>query len=430
MEEAIASPPYHSPPGSEIALSTMPRSVGQVLMLVLGGILLTLSFVVWTAYVILPFLYQSSDNGLRQNALLASIGALMSVNGALLLVAGWRRPRSIDIVRAPPHLFIVFPILFFISLLLGQGALWLSSLSAWAFPPFHVLASLLSSVTILAFAAPRLANSSARSLAVGFAWGGVGTVIIAFVSEIVLGVLFVLFGAVGAVALLGQDGIRELSALLRSNPSQLDLPRLAQLLEATPWVLVLIGGLVVIFLSLLVPLIEESTKAMLPIIRISRQSITMSQALWWALCAGAGYAFSENLLNGLNALEFWSIGMGLRGGTSFMHIATTGTVGLAFFGGFIERRYRRMIALFVLAISMHGFWNLTAISVSVAAVAIGARSFNSIPQELGVLLFSLISILVVLIACSLLWIIFLVRWSRQHDSNSYQSSEHVSMIAS
>lgn len=420
---------HNDVPSERSEISGIGSDAARAIPVAIGILLVGLSFIAWFAYLVLPLFSRSSDEVVGQNAVVASVGGLLTVSGILLLISGLGA-EEFGISWIPPHLFALFPVLFVLSLLIGQGALWIKTAAAWTFPPIHVMASILTSLMILAYAAPRLANSSMRGLALSFAWGGVGSVVIAFVSEIALGVILLLIGAMGAVALLGPNDLNQLGHLLSTSPANLEVPGLTSILAANPQLFVFIGVLVFIFLSLLVPLIEETSKAVLPAIRILRRPVTISQALWWALCAGAGYAFSENLLNGLNAIGIWFVGMGLRGGTSFMHIATTGTVGIAFYSGFVERRFGRMIALFLLALSMHGFWNLAAISLSALALTVSTHSLGLVPEGYaGLLLASLILVLALLIVASLLWIVFLVRWCQRRDSVIRQPGEFVSMPA-
>jgi hypothetical protein len=191
--------------------------------------------------------------------------------------------------------------------------------------------------------------------------------------------------------------------------------------------LIIVAAAAVLLLSVIVPLVEETLKGLAAAVAIWRYRPAAGQALLWGLAAGAGYAFSENLLNASGSVPsaagsacLWAPVIVIRAGTSLVHMAATATVALGWFNLLVLRRRAGSIPFFLAALAAHGFWNLIAILLGSALSNLNicqdpARIFagSSGLASAGALL-----IIALLLALAGLWIVALVTWARSASGNA------------
>ena len=89
---------------------------------------------------------------------------------------------------------------------------------------------------------------------------------------------------------------------------------------------------------------------------------------------GAGYAFFESLFLPQPGEE-WAITMVARAGTPLIHAFNTGLVCWGLAEGVRRRRWLLAAGAYVLAVGLHGMWNLAAIGIGLASI--GAESSAS-----------------------------------------------------
>jgi RsiW-degrading membrane proteinase PrsW (M82 family) len=76
--------------------------------------------------------------------------------------------------------------------------------------------------------------------------------------------------------------------------------------------------------------------------------------------SGSAYALIETL--GVSAQsEEWASLLLARVGTGLLHVTTTAIMGTAIFYAFQERRYLRLLGMYILSVSLHGLWNALAL---------------------------------------------------------------------
>ena len=146
--------------------------------------------------------------------------------------------------------------------------------------------------------------------------------------------------------LLGMDEIAEQATIMLSDP------------------FILIALLV--FGSVLVPLIEELFKPVAVWLLIGRP-LSPNDGFILGVISGAGYAIFENLALSANSGADWAIVTIARLGTTLLHSVTAGMVGYGIVMTFRHRKYLRWPLMYIIAVLMHGAWNASVISGSVAA---------------------------------------------------------------
>lgn len=400
---STASPPY--------------RTLAMV-AIGIGALLLLASVCAALAFVLVPTM--SSDQALVTNTSVLSLGAVTLGYGTLLLFIGLalRQGKLTAPIRLPsPILFIV---LFVVVLIIGQIILARNIATTYSFPFFHVLASLLVPLTVLAYAIPRLGPASLRSMLAQFTWGGLVTIALALVFELLIGsVLFVLAVLAFAFA-LGTERLTALVEQLRFSTS--DPQRIIQVLSQDPFAILIAAVTAILLFVVIVPLLEELIKATGPALLISRRSrahatVTKSEALLWGLAAGAGYAFTENMFNAQGTLtdltsptSFWAVIMLLRAGTSLMHITATATVSIGWYHALVNKNKSRLVLLLAAATLAHAIWNSTAL-LAFGASAVNNANGNS--ALLSTLFVSIVwSCLALLFILFLIWLRRLIRWAQ------------------
>lgn len=389
--------------------------------LVVGGLLACLGVCGALVFIFLPR-FQAAQ-ALATNTALASFVALTLLYGSSLLLLGIALPRGrlTRTVRLPAPLLLIA--LFGAAIVVGQSILTINIGAAYLFPIWHILAALLAPLAVLAFIIRRLPPMSVRVAWTQFAWGGLVTVLFALTFEFVIGVVLLVLVAMFLMLWLGPARVIALATAAARAEGIEERLRVAQ---QEPGIL-LVGGLAALLLfTVLAPLLEEIIKSLGPAILLARQrrdrvaQLTRSHAVLWGLVAGAGYAFTENLLNTQGALGepaaglgLWAGVMTLRLGTSIMHMAATATVSAGWYGAVVQGKLVRLPLFLGLAWMGHGLWNLAALvlgSISVLAlVQVGGGQY----LFGGALILLVLFVLVILCAASLAWLLALMHWTER-----------------
>jgi len=388
-----------------------------------GSLLVAASLCAGGVFLVVPFALQTDT--LAANTAVLSIASILLIYGALLVWVG--RALRDNRLRAPfrlPAPSIVLGALF-LTLAIGQTILFANILPALWFPIWHVLASLLFPLAVLSFSARRLDAVSIRSVLAQFTWGGLVTVGLALILELIVGVFLMLLAALGIAAILGPSALDNLVQTFTRAPT--DIEQLVEIILQRPLAIFIAGGAALLWVILLVPLMEELLKAIgvaFLLRRRARQALwpTRGNAVLWGLAAGAGFAFSENLLNGQGALNnpnaqtgAWASAMILRAGTSLMHMVMTATVAVGWHEALVARHPIRLPLLLLAAMLAHAIWNTVAVlqgSVSVARTA--DTPLASASTVLSVLTLALLALLFI---GYIYWLRALLQWAR-HDADS------------
>ena len=328
------------------------RDIVRISMAVTGGALALTGLALAALWAVAPFIWR--DNPVATNTLIAAGAALGVLYGLLLFVQAFRGQ---DAPAPWPPVWILA--LLWVGVLV-IGTLTLAgvegdALAAWIFPPLHVLGVGLPIVALLAIGAQR-SQAPAGRLAVQFAYGG--TVAFLLSLGIEAGLLLAL-GAIGT-ALLGQAAL--LTTLVQSLVNG-DLVALGDL-RTPPGLLVV----VVLARVLLIPVVEEATKA-LTIPWWAGWEPSQARALAWGLAAGLGFALSEGLLlrpAAPVAGAWWPALVGLAG-VALVQGMCTALVGVMWWRGRVRRRPLNLVVGYLLAVALHAFWNIGGIARALVA---------------------------------------------------------------
>lgn len=201
------------------------------------------------------------------------------------------------------------------------------------------------------------------------AWGALGvsltlTPFILFMLEAL--VVIVIFFIVVFYAVANPEVGAEFERLSTQFMS-LDIQSQEALRLLTPYILkpaVIIP--VMIFFSILIPLLEELFKP-LAVWLLAWKLDSAAQGFAFGALSGAGFAIWETF-NVSGQIDEWGILLFTRIGTGLLHITTSALMGGAIYMAIRERHYLRLLGTYLLAVLLHGLWNASAVTVSFSAV--------------------------------------------------------------
>jgi RsiW-degrading membrane proteinase PrsW (M82 family) len=124
--------------------------------------------------------------------------------------------------------------------------------------------------------------------------------------------------------------------------------------------------LILLFLSVIVPLIEEAFKPIGVWFLVGRDPTPMD-GFAAGIISGTGYALFENLGNISLGLS-WSTVVLARIGTSVLHIFTAGLIGYTLALAWKENRYLRLGVAYLSAVLIHGIWNALTVLSTIAGL--------------------------------------------------------------
>jgi RsiW-degrading membrane proteinase PrsW (M82 family) len=316
------------------------------------------------------------------------IAASLAFTGVLLLPSAWYSWKHIthpgfEPVSRPERksfgliLTIVVLVLVAGSLFLGDWASKDDRVS-WVFLPFlNLLATGLPALWLVYIGTHGLLPTAPKRKWGVFATGLVLGPFIILILEILV------FIAVGFLAILSIMIDPKLSSQLNSLANRLQVvsPNIDAMLNTLlPYLLnpgVLFLGFV--FVSVLVPLIEETLKP-IGVWFLAGQKITPAMGFGYGVISGAGFGLFENLGNTSGGGDTWALIAAARITTLLLHCFTAGLVGWALASAWSQRRYLRLAVSFIAAILIHGLWN--GMSIMSAVSSLQGVANISIPASL------------------------------------------------
>ena len=349
-----------------------------------------------------------------------SLSVLILATG-LGLVLAWHTWRAIRGYPSPvfrPRRIGLLILLFPLSLVLGQSVLALDLLPLVTFPLFHVTATILPAVIILALVSRGLGTmTSRRDVAFQVSSGAFLSAPLAFALE-AIALLSILVAVVIGLAARpgGAELIQGLTTALQ-NPALLqDSSFLAPALNS-PAIMAFAGAFVVG----IVPLIEEGVKAVGVGLRAYRKP-TLPQAFLWGLAGGAGFAIVEGLLNTAGGGEAWAPIVLLRVGATLLHCFTGALMGVAWYTALGKQKWHYGLGLYASSIAIHGLWNALSIGMILLSLSQSATELTAGSQAVAGLRFGIILVLLaslaLVMAFSLLGLTLLLRKRSLTDQSS------------
>ena len=160
---------------------------------------------------------------------------------------------------------------------------------------------------------------------------------------------------------------------------------------------------VLVFFSLLIPIIEELIKP-LGVWLSPNKTISPSQGFALGVLGGAAYALVESLGVSPGFSGTGNLLSIIRAGTDLLHITTAGLMGWALVSAWRERKYIQLGITYLVVILIHGLWNAMALS-SAAQIAVEYISNPSpwlinmpIVASMGLVILSIVNLLILIMA--------------------------------
>jgi PrsW family intramembrane metalloprotease len=147
-----------------------------------------------------------------------------------------------------------------------------------------------------------------------------------------------------------------------------------------------------LYTALFVPAVEELFKP-LGVWLLARKLDSPAQGFALGALSGASYALIETIGVSGQGGE-WATLLFTRIGTGLLHITTSALMGAAIVFALRERRYLRLLGTYLLAITLHGFWNTSAMlyTFSTLAKTLGQTDRLSTIQPITIIALSLLAV--------------------------------------
>ena len=161
--------------------------------------------------------------------------------------------------------------------------------------------------------------------------------------------------------------INEFTRVVQNFDPQVGQDKLFELLASVIMRPGVIAG-IMLYLAILVPLIEELFKP-LGVWLFSGKIRQPAQGFALGIVCGAAFAIVEGFgISGQGGPQ-WPVVVGLRAGTSLLHIATTGLMGYAIISAVKEKRITLLVITYLTSVLIHGLWNAAAAGMGISFVS-------------------------------------------------------------
>lgn len=151
----------------------------------------------------------------------------------------------------------------------------------------------------------------------------------------------------------------QLQRIFTGSPDNLQqLEKMMERMFNLPLTPVLVLG----YMAGLVPLMEELLKPLFLWFFLPRK-LTPSEGFVFGLISGCAFALLESLgsLSSAAGAQNWGVITVGRLGTGLLHITNTALVGWGLASAWSERRFMRLAATYLIAVTLHGLWNALSI---------------------------------------------------------------------
>jgi RsiW-degrading membrane proteinase PrsW (M82 family) len=387
-----------------------------LLIFSLGGALLAFTSALATLVFTLFGLGQFDGLGASPLSTLLA-GSTLAAAGALFLPVGYyslRRLRGLEtaalvLPALRPWTWGLLPFLWLLAVTLASSFHDAPGALIYA-PVLHFLAVALPLYLLVRVALARIPLGSALR-----AWGALGSgmslsLAVALTLEVTILAGFLL--VFGVYLVLNPE---QIGAIERLAGQVQDAPNLESLLYAVAPVidspLTLLAAL--LFLSGFVPLIEESAKS-LGVWLVAGRLSSPAQGFAMGVLSGAGFALIESLSASMTPDDTWAMTFAARAFSGLMHVLASGLTGMGIAYARLEKRYARLVGLFVMAALVHSAWNAGA----VLTVAGGLRITLANPEiDLPGVLLGLAGLALIFVMAVVMAVGLIVLNARLRDAN-------------
>jgi len=257
---------------------------------------------------------------------------------------------------SPPTPFGYLPLFLFpIAFILGYLAFAKGILTIFLAPLAQLFAAVAGVAFTIQVARQNGAMLTQRRFWAQFVTGLWVVPLVALVMEILILIPTILLFGLGA--LTSESGRQLLEIFTDSGPpSTFILEKNIGLITLEPWFVIITLG----YFAVLVPIIEEALKTMVVWPWLFRRS-SSAQALMGGIIGGSGYALFEAIFLSQQGASWLPIMVG-RAGATMMHAFTAGLASWGLAEGFVQKRWKRMIMSYLIAVTFHGLWNFSAVA--------------------------------------------------------------------
>jgi len=241
----------------------------------------------------------------------------------------------------------------------GQAVLSLQLAPALTLPLFHTLALALPPLVLLWGAAALIRDPQYTWRQM---WGGLGGAFgslgLAFLIEAGL----LLFGIAAVAIVIGAtpELAARFSSLRPTRDNRAASELMSLLLRQPAIIVMLFAGL-----GLIVPLVEEAAKSLVPALAGAGCKPSVARLFLWGVAGGAGFAIVEGMLNAGLSTEAWASVALLRVGSSAMHCLTAGLTGWGWGKVWTQHKWLPLLLAYVVAVLLHGLWNSISVGTGV-----------------------------------------------------------------
>ena len=314
-----------------------------------------------------------------------------------------------------PRSVLVFILIYIPTVTVGQLLISFDLYPVLTFPVFHIAAASLPPLAVLAFTGRsfRSINLRWREVIVQLSGGAFLSTTIAFIAEIIIGILL-LFTAFLITALIpgGSVLIEELTTNLQ-NPLWLQNPDNVQEILFLPPVFITLALIFVV----VAPLIEEFAK-LVGVTLMSYRRPLQTQIFVWGLASGAGFALAENFFNTVLALDAWALVMLLRIGGTAMHCVGAGLTALGWHSFLKKRGIWQLLGLYTLSVTIHATWNGAVVGMAGMSVFLIDSTGEVTEALIGGIILTFLILLVVLTIALIITLVILTRRLKDTQSPS------------
>lgn len=271
---------------------------------------------------------------------------------------------SVKFPFASWHVLII-PLIIIISIAIGAAAaIYENKYLAWAILPLATLLVILPPIFLFIGLGGNGIEAGPRwrvwgTIGLGLSVGPLLIIVIELLILVAVGLMAVIFLSFQPERLQELRSFIEL--LNRQTDQEVALNMLAPYLSDPRVIAALLG-----YIALLVPLIEEMLKP-LAVWLFAKSIQKPSQGFVLGMLSGGAFAMIESLNASADSSEAWPFAVGVRAGTSLLHITLTGLMGYAIVGAFQEKRFGRLFATYFAVVMIHGIWNACAIGAGLSA---------------------------------------------------------------
>jgi hypothetical protein len=273
---------------------------------------------------------------------------------------------------------VIWPLVVFAGVKLPEGSI----ARTIGFPVVHVLAAIIPIGLLVWLGARRLiANTPQRNSGLF----GSALTLSTFLS--ISSEMLVLFGFVVVlviVMVIQPELLTQLTRLANriasANNDPQAMMRILSTYVSSPWVI----SVVLLFFSLLTPLLEEAFKP-IGLWVLSKKNLTPRDGFVGGLISGAGFAVFETSFNASQTdPQSWLVVIVTRVGTGALHIFVSGLVGYGLAMAWSKRSYKTLFISYLSAVCIHGLWNSMAMLYAMSQILPeGSSSWLSVFRSVG-----------------------------------------------